>query len=375
MKNRARSKIILFAIVIALGMFQAPAKCEDAGSLRMGVTLPLTGPGAEWGIAASNGFQMARSEQPKLFENIEFFFEDTQLDPKNAVTAFNKLRASDGIQIAYDFGSATTGAIGPIAERNKLPLLSAAYDPSVSVGKLYVIRFANYSAQYADALLQYMRTKGYTQYGIVATENAFFNSLVEAFKTNLRSDESIVFLEKLSPDATTFKSTITKLKNASAGSGIHALGVYTFAGQGIQFLREASEQDLKLPLFASDSFESEDMVADSEGKMEGLVYPNNSVNDEFRKRYESRYGNVNQITFAGSAYDLAILIGEIASKTPGKITSDTIQAELEKPIERSGVLGQFRFRNVPEVGKYFEFPIVIKKISGNKIGIVSSETP
>ena len=375
MLMKRRLSIVLAVLMIAVPVVQAHAVPERQAEIRMGITLPLTGPGAEWGIAARNGFQMARSEHPELFERITFFFEDTQLDPKNAVTAFNKLLSSDKVQIAYDFGSATTGAIGPIAERAKLPLLSAAFDPSVSVGKKYVIRFANYSAQYAGVLLQYLRSKGYKRFAIIATENAFFNSLVEAFKSNLQPDESVVFLQKPTPDATSFKSTITKLKKAHAQGGIDALGIYTYAGQGTQFLREAAEQSLTLPLFGSDSFESDSMVAESQGRMEGLVYPNNSVAADFRKRYQEQFGNVAQITFAGSTYDLALMVGQIVAKFPRELSSDAILTELENPTRHNGVLGEFRYRNVPAVGKYFEFPIVVKQISGNRIGLMASGTP
>jgi ABC-type branched-subunit amino acid transport system substrate-binding protein len=344
-----------------------PGISEPRTPVKMGVTLPLTGAGAEWGAAAKNGFELATEDRPGLTDLVTFVYEDTQLDPKSAVTAFNKLVSMDRAQLLYDFGAGTTGAMGPLADRAQIPLLSASFDPSVAKGKTFVIRFANYSAQYAERLLHYLRSKGCKHFALVATENAFFKSLVEAFHSKLTPEESITILEEVAPDANSFKTIISKLKQATKEQKIDALGLYVHAAQGVQFVRELDDQRFRIPLFGTDAFESTSVIKDSQGAMEGLVYPNNVVNESFRQRYEKRFGNATQITFAGSTYDLAMLIGDILSAQPKPHAPTDILVRLEQAGERVGVLGPYRFKNEAETGKYFEFPIVVKIVKDGAI--------
>jgi branched-chain amino acid transport system substrate-binding protein len=364
-----------FSLLLAAWLSVLPFAIAEGPSapIRMGVTLPLTGGGAEWGIAAKNGFELATSERPDLSRAISFKFEDTQLEPKNAVTAFNKLVSTDKVQLVYDFGAATTGAMGPLADRAQIPLLSSSFDPSVAAGRAFVIRFANYSGQYADQVLRYLRSKGYRRYAVVATENAFFKSLVDAFRTKLNEQESLVILEEVAPDVVSFKTIISKLKHAAGSQKIDALGLYVHAAQGVQFARELNEQKFRIPLFGSDAFESPAVIKDSQGNMEGLVYPNNTVSDSFRKRYEDRFGNTTQITFAGSTYDLAMLIGDILLGPSAPRTSAEILDRLKQSGERVGVLGPFRFREETGIGKYFEFPIVVKIVKDGQIQNIEVE--
>jgi len=368
--------LIRFAsLMLTLWFAASPhfAVADVPAPIKMGVTLPLTGGGAEWGVAAKNGFELALADRPELSRVVSFIYEDTQLEPKNAVTAFNKLVSTDKVQLVYDFGAATTGAIGPLADRVQIPLLSAAFDPSVASGKTFVIRFANYSAQYADLLLRHLRSKGYKHYALVATENAFFKSLVDAFRSKLTEQESIVILEEVIPDVTSFKSIISKLKRASQKQEIDALGLYVHAAQGVQFARESNEQKFRIPLFGSDAFESTAVIKDSHDGLEGLVYPNNSVSTSFRQRYENQFGNATQITFAGSTYDLAMLVGDILLSPSAPRTSAEILARLEQSGERVGVLGKFHFKNEAGVGKYFEFPIVVKVVKNGTIQNIGGE--
>ena len=356
-------KKLLLVLGIVLGI---PFSSMASPSFKIGVTLPLTGGAAEWGVAARNGFLIAKEEHPELLGTVEFIFEDTQLDPKTAVSAFRRLVDTEGVLFNYDFGSATSSAIGPIAEREQVLLMSSAFDPSVSAGKNHVIRFANYSAQYIQKLLGFLRSKGHKNYALVVTENAFFRSLANAFEKSLSPGEKVE-IYTVQPTDNDFRSTITRLK--AERNEFEALGLYVFAEQGPDFLRQATQQQLMMPLFGTDAFESTEVVRQAAGSMNGMVFPNNSVTDDFKKRYRARFGNENQVTFAGSTYDLGMLVGRLTSSLEG-VSREQIQNLLEKPGTHDGVLGSFEFRSEPGVGKYFAFPIVLKQVDGESISII-----
>jgi len=76
---------------------------EPAGSLRVGVSIPLSGPVAEYGEAVRNGITLAIKQNPKAFKSIRFIYSDNRYDPKTAVSTFVKHKTADHIQLLYSF--------------------------------------------------------------------------------------------------------------------------------------------------------------------------------------------------------------------------------------------------------------------------------
>ena len=71
------------------------------------------------------------------------------------------------------------------------------------------------------------------------------------------------------------------------------------------------------------------------------------------------YGNQAQLTFAGSGYDMAVLIAETLSDG----NSELLRA-LQRVSSRSGVLGPFSFVRTPQAGAFFQYPVGVKQIRG-----------
>ena len=84
-------KTILLIVIFASFVAQ-PAFAETDNAFKVGVILPLSGPLAEYGVAASNGFKLAQAERPELFKNIQFLMDDSQYDNKKAISSYQAFR-------------------------------------------------------------------------------------------------------------------------------------------------------------------------------------------------------------------------------------------------------------------------------------------
>ena len=99
--------------------------------------------------------------------------------------------------------------------------------------------------------------------------------------------------------------------------------------------------------------------------MEGCVYPDNEVSSAFRESYRSRFGDEAQLTFAGSAYDMAVLIGTLQNK--GKLQEPLLfMKSLREVKDFSGVLGKYSFRDELAAGQFFQYEVRIKRITNGR---------
>ena len=350
-------------LIYLLFFFSAPLSAENPESFRVGVILPLSGPLAEYGVATRNGIQMALHEKPQAFSHIKFIYEDDQYDNKKTVAAFNKLQAVDSADLVYVWGSGPSSAVAPIADKNKFPLIAMAIDPAPAIGRNSVIRFANYSGQYVDVLLNYLRAHKLRNFGVVVTQIAYTESMLDALRKRLSKDETLTILHSLNPGDSDFKASVLKIKNTK----VDALGVYLMSRQLVPFYRELRSHKITTATFGTDFFESKTEIQNSGGLMSGAVYPNNVVQQWFSDKYIGQFANDIQITFAANGYDFARLLSELFPVNQGTVSPQDIIKQFESTSKRDGASGVFHFSNSDEGGKFFDFPIVMREIISQDI--------
>ena len=355
--NSYRSVRVALLLVI-LFCSVSVALCETKVPVHFAVSLPLTGPAAAYGNAARNGFILAKERFPAGFERIEIHFEDHQIKPSLAVTAYSSLRQRYPILAHYDFGSATSLALAPIAAQRGEILISSAYDPAVSKDKPTVYRFANTTSDYAKVLLDELRARKFSHYTLVVTQNAFFEQFATTFKGLMNSDERVTILE-VSPSESDISSIIPRVRQRLKQGD--ALGLFMFTEQALTLLDRLAPLERESLLFGTDSFEELASTERRNPLTRGLIYPNNMVQPQFIRDYEERFKTTSHITFAASTYELALLLAEIVNKC-GTCTTEHLMQGLESTTTRYGAMGEFRFTNTPIAGKHFPSNIVLKPL-------------
>jgi branched-chain amino acid transport system substrate-binding protein len=124
--------------------------CRGGGgsrsTVKIGAVLPLTGDSAAWGDQGRKGIEVAVREvndsggvngQP-----IEVVYEDSQANPRLAVSAISKLISVDKVPaVVGDAVSATTLAMAPIAEETQVVLIAPlASAPAISDAGKFIYR-------------------------------------------------------------------------------------------------------------------------------------------------------------------------------------------------------------------------------------------
>lgn len=351
-----RHLVLLFVIVLwpALAL-------SDAPTVKIGVSLPLTGPLAEYGEAVRNGIELALEDQPALRTKIKFIYEDNSYDAKKAVGTLQKLVDVDGINLFLVWGNEPALSVAPVAEQRRVPTIAIAQYAQVSMGRSYVIRFINSGEQYSETLLAYLRKENIKRIAIVKSELSFFNMLIDGLKRHADS-EQIEVVDSFLPSETDFRSSILKLRSRS----FDILGLYLISPQVGLFFKQAHELGFRPKAFGATPFESRGVIASAWSLMDGAVYTHNAVVADFTKRYVSRFKNDMQLAYAANAYDFVGVTGSLLSERTDFSSPTAILASYSSVKPGSGASGAYRFVDSPENGRHFEFDIVVRKIqAGN----------
>lgn len=337
---------------------------EETRPFKVGVIAPLSGALAEYGIASKNGIEMAIQDHPELFSNIEFIFEDSQWDPKTALSSFIKLTQADKVKIIYNWGNPTSEALAPLAKRSKVPLLSMSLDEKITLDNKYTIRTLNKADDFSRKLAEQINSSGNKNIGVIIADNSYVRGLLNGLKKHLSKDIHIEEIASYPIQEQDFKSSVLKIR----AKKYDYLGVFLISGQISSFYKQLRQQGVKTPTFGTDFFESSTEIKLADGGMEGAIYPHLGVDPDFYKRYTAKYNNDYQIAYAGNAYDMAMVIGaKFSTKDSSTLSSEEIIKKLESTGETKGISGTFSFQNTQDGGPHFHYPARLKKIVGGKI--------
>lgn len=351
-------KLVLSAFLV----IAAPAAADD--TFQVGLTLPLSGALAEYGQAAKNGVELARTQHPENFQKVSFIYEDSQWDAKTAVSAFNKLRSIEKVSLIYNWGNPTTEAVAPLAERYHLPLIGMAANPQTSLGRHYVIRSTNAASDFASRLAEYLVQQGYKNIGVIIADNSYVRGLFDGLKSTIGDRGSVEIVDLYNLQDQDFRSSISKLRQRK----YDALGVFLITGQISNCYRQLKDQGINLPTFGTDFFESGTEIKLANGGMNGAVYTHLGITEQFRADYVSRFNNDYQIAYAGNAYDMAMILGRLFNGQT--LSADEIMTRLRSVKDQSGIGGTFSFGDAPDEGPHYHFPVQLKKIVGDKITVI-----
>jgi branched-chain amino acid transport system substrate-binding protein len=366
MRNKHNLTAWIFLTILTLHFLQHKHTAwaiAESKKFKIGISIPLSGALAEYGVAIKNGITLAVSDQPEKFENIEFVYQDNEYQPKTSVTVFNRSLDLDKVNLTFIWGNEPVLAVVPIAERRKHPTIVVSQDPSTAIGYRYTIRFLNPFNDYAQALIGELRKEKNENIGIVSVELSFFNNMTKALESNLKSVEKITVIEKVLPSDYDFKTIIAKLGHQK----FDAIGVFLLPAQVISFYRQLAESKVKLKTFGTTPFESKEVIKQSLGLMDGAVYSQINVSDQFQQKYLETYGEDIQIGYAANGYDFAVLVADLFGKLNSSLSTEEILKAFMVTKKHQGVTGAYQFKITSEGDRYFQFDMAVKKIKSGKI--------
>lgn len=320
--NKTNQIIIAIVIVIFLiVIFYNPTPKE---TIKIGVITPLTTDMSNWGESMKGGIEIAVDERGHTIDGraIQLIFEDNKAcDPKETVTALRKLINIDKVKIVVVGCSGATMSAAPIAEENKVILLT----PMASAGQIsqagdFVFRTCISDNTMGKFLGIYLIGElDFSKVAVIYVNNDYGVGFFENFKTSFEnSGGEIVQAEKYNFGEIDFRTNLAKIK---AGSP-QALVIISYGQEGGLIARQVKELALDIQLIGTDNFGTQEVVKAGGEAVEGAIFITPALDEtksevkELKEKFRNKYGKEPPVMPAlADAYDATnILLNSIKKK-------------------------------------------------------------
>jgi branched-chain amino acid transport system substrate-binding protein len=367
--TRTTIGILLLAMIgslLSFGLyFYSP---QNKGSdVLLGAVLPLTGQYAQYGVVPRNAIQLAIKQRKAAGYpyNVSVQYEDSQLRPNLALTAIRKLIDVHNVPVVFGAaGSNETEVIGPIAQQNKVVLISPS-STAASLSKIGDFFFRTIASDVHEGqfMARFVFGRGVKNIAIFAVNDTGTKSLADSFRDEFTKLGGTISGYVLAPkDANDLRTQITSLR-ASSPTAVFAVGYAVETGI---FLRQAKELSLGVPVYSAHPAEAPEVRKIAGDAAEGLIFSTPARADalgagaKFAAAYRAEYGQ-DPGEFAPEAYDAGMLILDAIQKAGTGAAS--IRDYLRKVRDYDGVSGRITFSNTGDVDK----PINIMIIKDGKV--------
>lgn len=317
---------------------------------KIGVISYITGPGAAYGEAITNGLNLALEEiNAKGEVKIDLVTEDSAGKQDQALTAAQKLMNSENVTaIIGPTLSTEMAVVGPVANDNGVPILgtSTTAQGIPQIGE-YVFRDSIPESLAIPASI----TKAVEKYGVkkvailYGNDDVFTKSGYDTMK-EVATDMGleIVTEETFQKGQADYKAQLTKIKGLNPDL-ILCSALYN---EGAVIMDQARKMGIDVPFVGGNGFNSPQVIEIAGDAADGLVVAtpwfggkdDQKVKD-FVKKYSDKYGK-DPDQFAAQAYDGLYIMAE-ALKNAGEGDRDKLRDALAEIKDFNGVLGNMSF--------------------------------
>ncbi len=313
MSKRVWVGILAVVILVAVLWFTyGRGARKTGGEIRIGVILPLTASAAQWGVPPRDAALLAVEEMNSgggiKGRKIRLEIEDDKCEPAVGVSAIQKILASSKpIAIMGAVCSSVTLAVAPIAEAQKLVLVSpASTSPLITTAGDYIFRVIPTDALRGRVFAEYVYSLGHRRVSILHINNEGGVGNQKTFAENFqRLGGNIVSVDAYPQDTRDVRAQLTKIKQRKP----QAVMVVSYPDDTPLVLRQAQELKLGVPLFfQTEALDDPTVIQRAGNSAEGATYilpakPEGPATDDFVRKYSQKYGRAPEL-FAAEGYDV-----------------------------------------------------------------------
>jgi branched-chain amino acid transport system substrate-binding protein len=347
-------------------------------TIKIGVIQPLTGSVAYNGTADVAGTKLAIEERNArggvLGRKVEAIIEDAGCKPADSVNAAEKLIQRDKVvALSGAFCSSATIAVMPVAETNKIPLVTGVSSKSdmTEKGNKWFFRATEtdglLAQSFAKILAEQLKLKKIAYIGV---NDDFGRGGVEEFEKRMTVlGATSVMKEYFDHGTTDFYTLLTKLRS----SGADAVFVAAETQDGSIFVKQKAEFGLDQKVFGVGSWATADFMRLAGPAAEGIYAAvpyaytmQTPKNQEFVAKYET--ANKEKPGKYGAAGYNALNIIMDAIQRAGSTDPEKIREALTK-TDYEGPNGKFRFDTK---GQAHGFNIVLVQLTNDVPKVVAT---
>ena len=379
MKRIIRKSFTIFAVMMLLLLAACSGEKSESGSskgelsAKIGVVSYLTGAGAAYGEAITQGLKLAESEiNAKGDVHIELVIEDSAGKADQALSASQKLMNNDDIlAIIGPTLSTEFFAVAPEADLNGITIMgtSTTAEGIPEIGD-YVFRNAIPEAlAIPTAIDKALERTGAKKVALIyGNDDVLTQSGYDTMKKTVdKLGLEITTIQTFQKGQSDYNAQLTKIKNGNPDL-ILASALYN---EGAVIMDQARKMGIEVPFVGGNGFNSPQVIEIAGQAANGLIVATPWFGEseetkvvEFNKKYEAEYGELPD-QFAAQAYD-ALYIYADALKRAGEVDREAFHEALAETENYEGLLGNFSFDDIGDVvmdvkvveikdGKFVEF--------------------
>ncbi|WP_397539570.1 ABC transporter substrate-binding protein [Rummeliibacillus pycnus] len=383
--NKVTRKIIVFVSALMLIVLAGcGAKSSSTGNTsgeksngkinaKFGVIAYMTGAGAAYGEAITNGFKLAQKEINKQGDvNIELVTEDSAGKQEQALSSAQKLMSDNNIVALLGPTLSTEfKVVAQEADINGISIMgtSTTAEGIPQIGD-YVFRNSIPEALAIPASMEKVVSKtGAKKVAIIyGNDDVFTKSGYDTMKKEAeKMGLDIVTTETFQKGQSDYNAQLTKIKSKKPDF-ILASALYN---EGAVIMDQARKMGIDVPFVGGNGFNSPEVIKIAGDAANGLVVATPWFGDskeqkvvDFNNKYKEAYGKLPD-QFAAQAYD-ALYIYADALKRAGEADREAFHKALAETKDFEGILGKFSFDKEGDVvmepkvveikdGKFIEF--------------------
>ncbi|MFD1039077.1 ABC transporter substrate-binding protein [Virgibacillus byunsanensis] len=337
----------------------------DSSSIEVDVGLIsfITGSGAGYGEAITNGIKLANEEVKEEGNvDINLIIEDSAGEQEQALSAAQKLMNSDNVSVLIGPTlSNEMNVVGPEADLNGVPTIGTS-TTAVGIPQIgdYIFRNSIPESQAIPASIEAAVEKYdvETVAMLYGNDDVFTQSGFDTMEKVAKDmGLEILTIETFQRDQSDYNAQLTKIKDVDPDL-ILASALYN---EGAVIMNQARRIGIDVPFVGGNGFNSPEVIEIAGDASEGLIVAtpwfagvDNPKVQQFTEKYEEEF-DLEPDQFAAQAYDALHLLADAIEKA-GSDDRDAIRDALAETSGFEGVLGEMSF---DEDGDIVMEPIVL----------------
>ena len=307
------------------GLLAAPALVAGWGAraadpVWAGVSGPLTGPNAQYGAQWKRGFDLALDGVNAAGSGppLQYVFEDTQADPRQAVTVAQKFVGDPRIVIEIgDFASAASMAASPIYQRAGLVQLGFTNShPDFTRGGDHMWSNCTTQTEEMPRYATFVASLGMKRPALVFANSDWGRASAEQFAAAAPGAGLVLAArEGFLANEQDFRSTLVRARDG----GADGLVVIAYYAEAALICRQARDTGMTVPIAVGSSCYSPKFLELGGAAVDGVHTMSTFVPEdtrpevrEFVTRFVARYGAQPDL-FSAFAFDTMVLWGRLVA--------------------------------------------------------------
>lgn len=359
-------------VIIIIGSIYFSNQQNSKETIKVGAVIPLSGAGSYFGEQVRNGMLLAQEEiNAKGIDGkrLDIIFQDSKVDASEAISGFNQIILTNpDVSAVITAYTGPTLALVPLAEENKIPLLSTVTSgPGIAEKGEYIFRVFTNSNIDAPVSAKSLLKANYSKFGVLYSNDEYGTSYYLSFKKTIEeAGGKILGAETFLKADTDYKTQLLKLKEKGV-EVIYIVGVDT---SYLTAFKQAKDLRLNQTLAGNWVLASPSLMQKFGNLSEGAYITTPAFYFEkksdkviaFNNKFSVKY-NATADAYSAFGYDSLMLIAE-SIKLKGQ-SSEQVKDGLLM-VKYDGLLGPLSFDKEGEI----KFDLYPARIENQKIKLL-----